>query len=191
MLLVLPVSKEINYGSLNSNDPQLLIKGRRGVAAAPINKLCMDGLELLNNLNALDIETIASETVSDVTEVIADLNATQLSEGLRADGSETLPSYSGTTVGVKKGKSGLSGITDRVTLYDTGAFYRGLYASVQGTEIEYGSRDGKADKLQEKYSTSKGSIFGLNEDSKDELVTGHLEPTWHKKISEATGLEFS
>lgn len=150
----------------------------------------MDALEVLDVLKKVDIESIAASTIEDNTDVIADLNATQLSQGLRADGSETLPSYSGTTIQSKRGKPGLSGVSDRVTLFDTGSFYKGLYAAVQGTEIEYGSTDSKADKLQEKYSTSKGSIFGLNEDSKDELVTGYLEPDWQKKINEKTGLEF-
>lgn len=150
----------------------------------------MDALEVLANLKGLDIEGIASQTVADNVEVIADLNATQLSEGFRADGSATLPSYSERTIELKKQRSGLSGVTDRVTLYDTGDFYRGLYAAVQGEDVEYGSTDTKADKLQDRYSTAKGSIFGLNDDSRDELITGYLLPDWQKKIEEATGLEF-
>lgn len=146
---------------------------------------------MLANLKKLDIPAIASEAVAGVVDVIADLNATQLSQGLRADGSQTLPSYTDVTIAMKRAKGGgLEGVSDRVTLYDTGAFYRGLYAAVQGTDIEYGSRDEKEGKLQDKYSVSGGSIFGLNEDSKDELIGSGLRAAWEAGVEKVTGLQF-
>jgi hypothetical protein len=106
---------------------------------------------------------------------------------LRADGSELLPSYADVTVAAKRLKGQVS---DHVTLLDTGAFYRGLYAAVQGEQVEYGSHDSKADKLQEKYSTAKGSIFGLNEDSKEDLIESGLGASWQKGVEKVTGLQF-
>lgn len=147
---------------------------------------------MIDVLNSLKIEEIAGESVTDNAELIADLNADQLAHGIRADGSQTLPAYKSLTIAIKKTKSGLAAITDRVTLFDTGDFYRNLYAEVQGEFIEYGSRDEKAPKLEKKYSDKrgKGSIFGLTEDSKDELITGGLGESWQKKITEKTGLTF-
>ena len=150
----------------------------------------MDALEVLENIQKLNVTEAASQTVADSVELIADLNATQLSQGRRSDGSETKPDYTDFTIEQKSQKSGLSGVFDRVTLYDTGAFYRGLYATVQGEDVTIGSTDPKEPSLEKKYSTQKGSIFGLNEDSKEELITGHLQSKWENKVAEITGLEF-
>jgi hypothetical protein len=148
----------------------------------------MDVIELLEAMKGLDVLAIAEAAVAENVELIADLNATQLSQGLRADGSELLPSYADATVAAKR----LAGkVSDHVTLLDTGAFYRGLYAAVQGEQVEYGSRDSKADKLQEKYSTSKGSIFGLNEDSREDLIESGLGASWQKGVEKVTGLVFT
>lgn len=150
----------------------------------------MDGLEVLEQLQRLDVRQVASDSLVAVEDVMADLNASQLAQSTRSDGSETLPTYRDITIEKKKKKSGLSGVSDRVTLYDTGAFYRALYAKVQGEDIEFGSADWKADKLDEKYSTQRGSIFGLTEDSRDDLVESHLRDEWERRVEDVTGLEF-
>lgn len=165
----------------------------------------MDALEALENINQLNIVEVASQTIADNVEVIADLNATQLSQGIRSDGIKMSRRgvdyypYAELTVALKQDKSGLSGITDRVTLYDTGAFYRALYAEVQGEDVTIGGRDEKSDELEGLYSSPKNSIFGLTDgrrgdaegyNSKDELITSVLQSSWEKKITEVTGLEF-
>jgi hypothetical protein len=152
------------------------------------------GLDLLENLEALDPEAVAIEVLEENTNVMADLIAGQLAQGLRSDGSEILPSYAPLTIELKKNKSGLAGVTDHVTLFDTGSHYEKLYTEVKGDELEYGSKDNKSAGLQEKYDrkgkSSKGSIYGLTEDSKDDLTGGHTEPQWQKKIEAKTGLKF-
>ena len=120
-----------------------------------------DALDLLETLHGVNIAATAAETIEEKGEVMADLNAEQLAQGLRSDGTEILPDYAPLTVELKKEKSGLAAVTDHVTLYDTGSFYRQLVAEVQGDAIIYDSRDEKADDLDEKYSTAKGSIYGL------------------------------
>lgn len=144
-------------------------------------------VDLLETLDALDLEAIASESLQENENVIADLNATQLSQGERSDGTDITPDYADLTVELKKGKSGLAGITDRVTLFDTGSHYRQLYADVEGKGIEFGSKDSKSEKLQDKYGDN---IYGLNDDSKDELAEGFLNSTWQQKIEQKTGLTF-
>lgn len=149
----------------------------------------------METLEQLDIETIVEDVLTANENVMADLIAGQLAQGLRSDGSEILPSYSELTIELKKKKSGLAGVTSHVTLFDTGAHYQGLYTTVKGDEIEYGSHDPKSAGLQEKYDrkTGKatGSIYGLTEDSKDDLTSGHTEPLWEQTIEEKTGLKFS
>jgi hypothetical protein len=143
-----------------------------------------DAFELLQNMKSLDVKATASEAAKDNEGVMAGLNATQMSQGKRATGTDIRPDYHPLTVELKSGRSGLAGVTDRVTLYDTGSHYRQLYADVVGDEIVYGSRDMKSAELQKKY----GAIYGLNEESKDELVEGHLKGSFYQKVREATGL---
>jgi hypothetical protein len=145
----------------------------------------MDVLELLENIEALDIETIAGDALRDNSGVIADLNASQMYQGRRSDGTEILPSYTPLTVFLKEQKGQ---VTDHVTLRDTGEFQQELYAEVTGDEIEYGSKNEKAEKLDKKYSTAKGSIFGLDEESRDELVTGFLEDSFYEKVHDELGI---
>ena len=157
--------------------------------SAPLPSMAYAG-EILDALKSLDLEAIARESLEENAEVMADLNAEQLARGLRADGSEILPLYKPLTIEIKQTKSGLAAVTDHVTLFDTGSHYRELYAEVQGDEIEYGSRDEKSAKLQKKYSTSKGPIYGLTTDSKDELMNGPVAKSWRNKIESLTGLKF-
>jgi hypothetical protein len=144
----------------------------------------MDALELLENLQQFDVKATAVEALKENEEVMADLNATQLSQGKRATGTEIRPPYAPLTIEIKKTKSGLAAITDRVTLYDTGSHYRNLYAEVKGDEIEYGSKDLKIDDLQKKY----GAIYGLTKESKEDLIESHLEGDFLQKAHDATGL---
>lgn len=148
----------------------------------------MDALDLLETLEQVNIKALAVETIEEKAEVMADMNAEQLAQGIRSDGSEILPSYKPLTIEIKSEKSGLAGVTNRVTLYDEGDHYRGLYTEVQGDELIQGSRDPKSEKLDKKYSTAKGSIYGLTEDNQEELVESHLRGSFYEKIHEITGL---
>jgi hypothetical protein len=132
-----------------------------------------DALDILNNLKALDIDGIINETLVENERYMADLNATQLSEGLRSDGHDIIPEYAKLTIQIKEGKSGLAGVTDHVTLFDTGDFYDAMYAEVQGAEIEFGSKDEKSKKLQEKYTDK---IYGLDDTSKTVLGRREVAP---------------
>jgi hypothetical protein len=133
----------------------------------------MDALELFTNLEGMNIHAIAMDALKMNTDVMADLNAEQMAQGIRATGSEIKPAYHPLTVEIKRTeKTGLAAVTDHVTLYDTGSHYRQLYAEVKGDEIEYGSRDSKSEKLENKYGRT---IYGLTEDSREELVQGSLQ----------------
>lgn len=149
-----------------------------------------DPLDLLENIDALNLPVICQEVLENNEDVMADLNATQLSQGLRTDGTKITPEYAELTVMIKSGKSGLSGITDRVTLYDEGHYYGGLFADVKGQDVFFGSTDPKEEALNKKYATAKGRLEGLNEDSADELASGFLTPQFNERIEKETGLKF-
>lgn len=150
----------------------------------------MDSLELQESIRSINLNDIAARSIEDNRESIADMNAAQMAQGLRADGSEILPYYADLTISMKKKRSGLSGVFDHVTLYNTGAHYAGLYAEVKGDEIEYGSRDEKSEALQKKYSTAKGSIYGLTTDSKEELAPA-FKRSFFAEYERQTGLKAS
>lgn len=147
-----------------------------------------DALELLTALKKVNVIDLAKASITSNKELIADLNAGQLARGLRSDGSNILPSYSDLTIELKSRREGLAGITDHVTLFDTGAHYKGLYADIKGNEIEYGSTDEKSKKLQKKYDTSRGSIYGLNQDSLEDLEP-HLRTSFFDDYEKVTGLK--
>lgn len=136
---------------------------------------------LMRKFKALDTDKIAVESIEVTKEIFADLNVEQMNKGLRSDGSEILPSYTDFTIDIKKMKGQPF---DRVTLRDTGLFQEGLHTTVIGDRIVTTSTDPKTDKLNKKYSKSKGSIFGLNRISKAEYMRD-LRPTFIHKIKEA------
>jgi hypothetical protein len=153
------------------------------------------GLDLQNVLNGLNIDGVITEVLTKKSNALADYNAYQLSEGLRSDGSQITPGYAPLTVMLKQTKSGLAGVTDHVTLYDTGSFYEEMYSQVKGDEIEYGSKDSKADRLQARYDKSSkngtGSIFGLTDKSREMITETETGPLWKQLIEDKTGLTFS
>lgn len=147
-----------------------------------------DAGDFLDMLESFDVDKIVNDVLNESTETMANLNAAQLAQGLRADSTEIQPPYADRTVFEKQhNKSGLAAVTDHVTTYDTGSHYRKLYAEVQGDELEYGSRDEKSAKLQKKY----GKLYGLTTDSKEELAEQVTRPAFQKRVEEATGLKFT
>jgi len=100
----------------------------------------------------------------EVIDLIVELNKSQISEGRKPDGTGinrvgTGEEYRPYTIKVKKTKSGLSGVYDHVTLYDTGSFYEGIAAKVGSSEIEVIGNDSKTDKLLSEW----GNVFGLTD----------------------------
>ena len=101
-------------------------------------------------------------------QTVIDFNQFQLQSGFNAEGKKITPPYSPSTERIKKSKGD---VFDRVTLYDTGAFYRGFL--LQGVEFPFRilSSDSKTPLLAKKY----GPIFGLDRESQRELNTVYLK----------------
>lgn len=145
-------------------------------------------MDLLESLQSLDLKQEAVNSLSVHEEDIADQVAGQLSAGINGDGSAIEPEYAFLTVQLKKGKPGLSGVTDLVTLYDEGDHYRELFSDVQGSgEIITGSHDEKSLDLQAKYGEG---IYQPGETARQNVIDEGLRATWEEKIESATGLKF-
>jgi hypothetical protein len=137
-------------------------------------------LESVNEMN------IASDSVQETKEALADINVEQMMSGKRSDGSDILPSYKDITIELKKMRGQP---TDRVTLRDTGAFQAAIQTEVRGPEIITTSTDPKTEKLKKKYNTAKGSIFGLGGKYKQRYIDEDLQPEFIKNMKKATGLK--
>jgi len=84
----------------------------------------------------------------DVQQLMKDANTDQLYSGLRSDGSTITPPYRPRTIAIKEATGRP---TDRVTLYDTGDYYKGFRVKVYPNRAEMYNVDLKSDKLKEKY----------------------------------------
>lgn len=127
---------------------------------------------------ALNTDQVIEEVLIESTGQMADLNAEQINQGVKADGSQ-MPDYSFRSV-FQYGKP-----PGPIKLRDTGAWQQGLYARVAGDKIEFSSSDGKNDKLIDRYGNQ---IVGLSEKFKAEVIRESIRPGVKQKIFDATGL---
>ena len=107
----------------------------------------------------------------EILRILADMEGTftdwqrdRLFHGFYANGEPIVPPYTNFTIRIKASKGQE---TDRVTLLDTGAFYAGIFAKVEGEELVIDSTDGKSGDLKEKYGDD---IFGLLKEEKAESM---------------------
>lgn len=136
----------------------------------------MDVEQLYNNLKKIDVTNVMVESLEELDTFIADLNRSQLVAGLRDDGSDIEPEYAGITEILKRPKSGTAGITDHVTLYDTGKLHKSIFTSIFPDEIILDSKDSKVSKLEEKYQ----NFLGLTKESIEKLKNKVLPIFWNK-----------
>lgn len=74
--------------------------------------------------------------------------------------------YAQMTLDYKHNLPGLAGVIDRVTLYDTGAYYARIVMKREGNKLSTFSTDGKAAELEQDYPEH----LGLNRESKKEYI---------------------
>jgi hypothetical protein len=129
----------------------------------------------------LDFMEIAEQTLLEMDDFIADLNRKQLAEGKRSDGSDITPEYSGLTELLKRPKSGLSGVTSHVTLFDTGSFHKSIVADIYSGSLILDATDGKTSELMEKYNEK---ILGLTKESII-VLRNEFYPKYITKINKA------
>jgi hypothetical protein len=137
-------------------------------------------LKMLRRFEVLNTDKIIEDVLVSSEGQMADLNAEQINQGLRADGT-LMPDYSFRSV-FQYGKT-----PGPMTLRDKGNWQAGLYARVDfsSNKITFSSTDGKNDMLTENYGVQ---ITGLSEKFKAEVMRDKIRPGFKEKIFESTGL---
>lgn len=135
----------------------------------------MTATELLNKVLSIDIDAAAELSTEDSAPDLVKAQQDQLYAGLLSTGQPIVPLYRPTTIARKRGKGQP---TDRVTLKDTGAYYKGIIVDVRGENIIITNADSKAGKLEDKYGPD---ILGLADNAKSEYVR-NLLPVFIERI---------
>jgi hypothetical protein len=140
--------------------------------------------QLIQRFEGVDTRQVIQEAFDESAESYADLNASQMFSGVDKDGELITPGYKPLTIEIKKLKGQP---VDRVTLRDTGSFYKGIYARLDGTQIYVDSKDEKSKELQFKYGEF---IFGLTTDNTREFVFGPFWSVLKQKLNDRLQLSF-
>lgn len=135
-------------------------------------------LAMKRRFEDLNTDDIITEVMVASTDTIADQQAEQMFSGQKSDGSDITPQYHPLTIQEKQRKGQP---TDRVTLRDTGAFYRGIQIRISGDTVHHDSTDVKTTGLEKKYGEK---IFGLNDQRKREVRDLKIKPLLKQKMGE-------
>jgi uncharacterized protein involved in type VI secretion and phage assembly len=141
-------------------------------------------LDIYNKCKALDIDQEVTESFNDTTEEFTRRNAEQMYFGIDKDGKEITPGYAESTIRYKKRKGQPY---DRVTLRDTGAFHKKMWAVADNDKIFIGSDVEYSDHLAEKYTDK---IFGLEREANKEFSLGPFFSVLKRRVESVTGLTF-
>jgi hypothetical protein len=131
---------------------------------------------LQNKIKALQSFSFSKELVKIVTDnkgKLADLQASQLAQGINSQGKQIYPQYAAFTISEKKKKTGLAGVYDRVTFFNTGELYKSLAAQIQGSKFRITSPSFKFDKMVQR---SGVGVVGLNVDSRRDFIQEITRP---------------
>ena len=115
--------------------------------------------DIARGFKEADFEGAFEFAIHSIAPDIEKANRAQLWSGIDSTGDKTGPPYEPQTIQIK---SSLGQPTDRVTLYDTGAFHKSIYVDVVDDGLIIGATDKKAKELEDKYTID---IYGLTENS--------------------------
>lgn len=135
-------------------------------------------IELAKQIESVSLFEIIEDLLntSEYEQFITDLNRKRLAEkGEYVDGEKIRTfasfgphSYSTFTIIEKEQKSGVAGITDHVTAYDTGEFHKSFALKVEKTFAEVVADQQKLAQLSENLDID--GLLGLNESDKQILL---------------------
>lgn len=132
-------------------------------------------LSILKKLESINVLEAAKSAITETSPYAVAVQKVQLFQGLEATDLKIIPSYTKRTKRIKESKGQP---TDRVTLKDTGEFYRGIRVDVVGELIRITSVDSKTSGLETKYGQE---IFGLGTQAKIDYIP-ILKPAFVKQI---------
>lgn len=122
---------------------------------------------------------LAVEALNESKELIADLNAEQLAQGIQTDGAKSNFTYTPFTIAVKRTKTGLASVTDHLTNFDTGESYRSLFAEFTADKATFGTKTDKEDAINDRMN---GKAFGLTDDNRKMILKSHANIAFIQKI---------
>lgn len=156
-----------------------------------------DALEVLENLEQLDLDEIASDAFREHSGKVVLLNREQLLEGKLSTGEDLSPTYfNDPYFKTPEAAKRYSEWKDKITpnskrkkgvpnLFIIGTYHQSIELEVFKDEYEMSSNFKSAASIENKYGLE---IYGLNDDKKEELFDDGLEDTLFEKINEKTGL---
>lgn len=96
-----------------------------------------------DRIASISITQVVDNILQDYSDEIIAVLQTQMSFGKDGDGKNiTLfgnPFYHPETIARKQGRTGIAGIVDHVTLFDTGDFYFSIYMEIEGESFKFKS----------------------------------------------------
>ena len=110
-------------------------------------------------------EKIMNDCVNNSSEMILDANRDQLFAGKDKQGKEIIPEYKKRTIKIKKKKKQPY---DRVTLKDTGDFYKEMFLKIESGKIFIDSKDEKTAELMIKYNKTD-TVLGIPNNKKETI----------------------
>lgn len=143
--------------------------------------------KLIDNIKSLDEKTILDELYAraDVKKYLIYLNTRKQlgQEGVDSDDRPLVPFYATSTIFSKRRKRGVAGVTDHVTLYNTGELYKSWTVERKGNVViiqSSGRYEGGFNVLQHLRETY-GQFEGLTDESID-LFIDFLVPLLIEKV---------
>ena len=116
----------------------------------------------------MNVNNLIADAARKNSSQIADLNRSQLLRSERDDKSKIQNKLNGRTRYAPNPKNSRKGrVGETYTLFDKGAFHKGIKAVIKGDKIESKGTDFKTPKLKAIYDDS-GSIIGFQADSAEE-----------------------
>jgi hypothetical protein len=157
----------------------------------------MDALELLENIEALDIETIAGDALRDHQDRYVELNKEQLLEGKLSTGMDITPSYlSDPYFKTPAAAQKYSDWKDKITpnpkrgkgvpnLFIIGSFHNSISMEIKKDSYEILSDYKDAGDIMSKFTEN---IFGLDEEKAEQLIEEGLADSFYDKAHEQLGI---
>lgn len=144
----------------------------------------------ISRLRGFDFKAEMVTSISDNTNVLEDLQRTQLQSGKDADGAGAIATkgndyYSPLTIELKKNNSGVGAIVDYVTNYNTGALQGSLKKEVVGDLVTTTSN---VSYFAEREAESSPSTFNLGPDLRLQFAESIVLPTVGAALLDKTGL---
>jgi hypothetical protein len=137
------------------------------------------------NFKKLNLAKAAMQVVKDNDEKILNLNRKQLFTGLNSQG-QRIGRYRNNNYAIEKHKRNAAAGLGNVDLFDTGELFKKMKLTIiDNHSFDLNSKDVKAPDLQNKYGPT---IFGINEQSRKEMIDRFFQSDLRKKINEITNL---